>query len=133
MLFQLPFLPELMLRNFAKEIWEEVMDRGELPKDDEMRNYAEQEVIDIMAHGINLYRANLRTALRPPPQVNQMPVCLMGATYDLAIDPSSYEHHKDFFPNLEKHLIAGNHWIHRQRPSEVNGILERFLESGDGG
>ncbi len=129
MLFQLPFLPEFVIDNFAATGWQYAMQAGEIPATDPMHNYATQEIVDIMRNGVNLYRQLLRRGIPPLPPHIDLPVSIVIAERDLAIKPEAYDNHEQFFTHLHKYSMNTNHWAHRENPIEVNQIIENQIKS----
>ena len=123
--FQLPWLPEYVLRHF----------HGVLPGGHGDQPPAGPTLADDMAHGVNLYRTNLR---RPPVPVpggaaTRLPVQLVVPLRDRYVLPSTVADLPRFAPNLTRTEIDDGHWVPRSRPDELATAVAAFVTAHDGG
>jgi pimeloyl-ACP methyl ester carboxylesterase len=114
LLFQIPRLPELVLRRAPVE---RVVGR-------EFRRSAADKT-----NGINLYRANvLRSVRRPRPPRLDLPVHLIAPVDDpYSRLRTATEAPAPFVADLTVELVPGGHWVVASDPAMVAGRIREFL------
>jgi pimeloyl-ACP methyl ester carboxylesterase len=87
-----------------------------------------------MSGPINYYRAMMRSALMPRRRTYQRighPVLVLWGDNDPALQKSLAEPPADLVPNAEViHFPDASHWVHKEKPDEVNALLTGFLAGG---
>jgi pimeloyl-ACP methyl ester carboxylesterase len=64
------------------------------------------------AHGVELYRQNLRSRLSSPqPRTTDVPVLLVVATRDRFVTPALLDHTGDYAADLHRVDVDGGHWF----------------------
>ncbi|WP_293275191.1 alpha/beta fold hydrolase [Nannocystis sp.] len=135
-LFQLPKIPELYLGRDPVRTWVGAHRRGGVPRGDpELADIDPAWARSALVALLPLYRQMFaRTTLRElhelrkgGPRTITTPVCLVVPQRDLALTPELYENIAEFVPELERHDIDDNHWVHRSRAAEVNQIVHDFV------
>ena len=84
-----------------------------------------------MSGPVNYYRAMLRTGLLPSKRkvaAIHHPVLVLWGDNDPALQRSLAEPPHDLVPHAEViHFPDAGHWVHKERPDEVNALLTGFL------
>ena len=133
--FQLPVLPENRIANndFAnlKRVY---FGQKKAFDPDEIEGYIEAARRTGNMNGpVNYYRAMVRTGLLPWKRkitTIQHPVLVLWGDDDPALQKSLAEPPPRWVPNAEViHFPDAGHWVHKERPDEVNAILTGFLSS----
>ncbi len=107
--FQLPVLPELLLR-------------ATIPRD---------RTTDAV-HGLGLYRANLTTTSPSARGIRtDLPVQLVVPLRDRFVTPAMTSHVGRFVPDLRRVEIEAGHWVMRTHPDELAEHLAAFALSHD--
>lgn len=117
--FQLPGLPELVLRSMSERMLAKLPDGSDhfaptLPED--------------AANGVNLYRANLRQRPRFPggPRTS-LPVQLIIALRDKYVGPALARSASEFASDLTQVEIDAGHWVPHTHPDELSHQLDTFV------
>ena len=130
LLFQVPFVPEFLWRNFSYELWKLLMSRSGLPSSDPLMNLSREEIHQCTIHNVNLYRQILKKGPPALPRIPlDLPIGLVIPEDDLAITPEVYDETESIARNLKTFRIQANHWVHRERPDWFNQTLKGFLKS----
>ncbi|MCB1188871.1 MAG: alpha/beta fold hydrolase [Leptospiraceae bacterium] len=128
MFFQVPKLPEFMWYTFPLFLWERILKEGGVPSNDEMYKYDKKEIFSCAVGTLNLYRELMMGGLpRLPEPPIEVPVSVIIPEDDLAILPSSYDKMEEIASNLKIHKLKANHWVHREKPREVNNIIRETI------
>ncbi|MFZ2178090.1 MAG: alpha/beta fold hydrolase [Rhodococcus sp. (in: high G+C Gram-positive bacteria)] len=127
--FQLPFLPELLVR---RGVVEKMVSRSEsigVPAD--RRPPAGRRHRRDAINGIELYRANFRHLLTPRPSRAVCPVQVLAPTDDAHVTvPLGLEAPKPFVDSLRTREIPGNHWVVEQNPTLITTLVTEFINTG---
>ncbi|MDQ3627236.1 MAG: alpha/beta fold hydrolase [Actinomycetota bacterium] len=117
--FHLPWLPELVWRHQSARVRTR-LNRAERAA----HGHWADTLADDGAHGVNLYRANMRQRMRHPrPGRTQVPVQLVVAELDNFVVPSLYRYLEELVPDLTRVDVRAGHWVPRQRPDLVAGLV----------
>ncbi len=94
-------------------------------------------------HGLSLYRANiLPRLLAPRRRSTAIPVQILVPEDDAYVTPALTEPFQEGYadpylrrlvPNVERHLIAGGHWVLRRDPSSIANRIEDFVTRVESG
>lgn len=124
MFFQTPKLPEFMWNSFPQFLWDKILRDGGVPSNDPMYEYDKQEILSCSIGTLNLYRELMMGGLPrlPEPSID-IPVSVIIPEDDLAIHPMSYNKTEEIANDLQIHRMKANHWVHREKPREVNNII----------
>ncbi|MBD0862162.1 alpha/beta fold hydrolase [Gordonia sp. zg691] len=126
--FQLPFLPEMLVR---RSVVEKLVARSEsigVPAG--LRPPAGRRSGRDAINGIELYRANFRRLLSPRPARAVCPVQVIAPTDDAHVTvPLGLEAPRPFVDNLRTHEIPGNHWVVEQNPALIVGLVTEFIST----
>jgi pimeloyl-ACP methyl ester carboxylesterase len=117
-LFQLPALPELVVRSpFADRKLRAAGHTG--------------SSVDDRVHGVMLYRANAFGSVgRPRPRPVTVPVQLIVPESDPFVTPQiAVGAAEPWVPDLTVHRVAGGHWIVTEQPELVAGLTADHVES----
>lgn len=57
-----------------------------------------------------------------------IPTLFIQATYDSVLKPEMSRSMEKFLPNLTRGEVAATHWALTQKPDEVNGIIQKWIE-----
>lgn len=126
--FQLPFLPEMLVR---RGVVEKLVSRSEsigVPADRRppTGRRSQRDAIN----GIELYRANFRRMLSPRPARTVCPVQVLAPTDDAHVTvPLALEAPKPFVDNLSTREIPGNHWVVEQNPVLITSLVTEFINT----
>jgi pimeloyl-ACP methyl ester carboxylesterase len=128
LLFQTAFLPEFLLETFWRQIWDQILPLGGLENDFEYVNSSKEEIISSTLNMINLYREAFQGGTPPIPAHSiGVPICLVVPEKDFMIAKHVYEGTEDFTSVLEKYYFTANHFVHREKPDEINRLIEKFV------
>jgi pimeloyl-ACP methyl ester carboxylesterase len=133
-MFQLPQLPEWLIRAQFPGIWLRAMRSGGVPQSDPMlRDFDREGTRKAMLAPLALYRQIPQGLVRPR-EVHpvSMPVCAIVPLRDLALRTEMYEDLDEVAADLEVHHLDTNHWAQRERPAEVAAIVDAFVRRVDG-
>lgn len=124
--FQLPLVPEWFLMRDFPGNWVRALRAGGVPEDDPiLREFDVEATRKASLTPLALYR---QVFGRPPRLVPvSVPTCLVVPTRDFALRPEVYDQVPEVVTDLEVHSLDANHWAHRERPAEVNAILDAFV------
>lgn len=133
--FQVPWVPELVLRTFGDRIGGALAgQRAGQPWPSTFR----QDAI----HGLNLYRANApREALRPSERGRvseqaetrgqrsrtRVPVQLIVPLHDAFVLPAMFDRIGDFAEDVDRTDIAAGHWVQLSHPDLIAELIERHV------
>ncbi len=126
-LMQLPWLPEAIVRTLPRTFLHFAYGRGELPN--ELRPKAVHAGRGI-ARVVNQYRAftrELPKLLRRAPEKVRVPVLVLWGCRDAFLTPPTLDELEPYASSVTLRILDGNHWVFREMPDEVNGILDGFL------
>ncbi|NDV09414.1 alpha/beta fold hydrolase [Rhodococcus sp. IEGM 248] len=126
--FQLPFLPELLVR---RGVVEKTVSRSEnigVPTNRQIASGRRSRRDAI--NGIGLYRANFRHLLTPRPNRAVCPVQVLAPTDDAHVTvPLGLEAPKPFVDSLRTRAIPGNHWVVEQNPTLITTLVTEFIST----
>jgi pimeloyl-ACP methyl ester carboxylesterase len=122
--FQLPWLPELAVRGLGAPL------RARLNRTERLddSHWADTFPSDA-AHGINLYRANVRRMRSPGPRRTDIPVQLVVPELDHFLDARLYDALGDFVPNLTRVDVRAGHWVPRTSADLVAGLVADYVNA----
>ena len=131
--FHIPYLPELMTRgSSARRIWIWALHRLEGVTSDD-RWPAPTSSADF-AHGVELYRANVRTRLaRPTLGHASCPVQLIIPVDDRYVMPALLNGLEEWADVMWRREVEAGHWVIRTHPDEVCGWIREvaaYVEQG---
>jgi epoxide hydrolase 4 len=131
--FQLPSIPEQRISDDDfKNLKRVYFGQKKAFDPDEIEGYIEAaRRTGNMSGPVNYYRALLRKSLIPRSGDRKRidhPVLVLWGDDDPALQPSLAEPPTDLVPNCEViHFPDAGHWVHKERPDEVNALLTGFL------
>ena len=135
--FQIPSVPEHRLadddfRNLKRVYFGQ---KGAFEAD-EIEEYIEAaRRTGNMSGPLNYYRAFLRSnpiRIRSRRRRIDGPVLVLWGDGDAALQPSLAEPPQELVPNAEVvHFPDAGHWVHKQKPDEINKLLRGFLTAGE--
>jgi pimeloyl-ACP methyl ester carboxylesterase len=117
--FHLPYLPELMTRGaWAQRLWVRALRRMEgVPNDD---RWPASTFSADFAHGVELYRANVRTRMRHPTLGHaSCPVQLIIPLQDRYVLPALLDGLEEWADVMWRREVPAGHWVVRTHPDEV--------------
>lgn len=125
----LPYLPEFFASHFSKPLLNFAYNLGGLPQEKRPeRHNPERHIVE----PINQYRAFILEALKGRgkefTQVHAPTLVLWGKK-DAFLLPPTVNELEPFTSELTVRILDGNHWIHREKASEVNHLIEKFIEN----
>ncbi|SFD20707.1 SDR family oxidoreductase [Streptomyces aidingensis] len=126
-LFQLPLLPELAWRGPVGAVFPALLRRMEhLPAD----GYPTGSLRRDAAHGLWLYRDNVRPRLRDPRPATRAhaPVQVIQPTDDPYVSPRLHEGLEEWVPRLVRRSVPGGHWAPRSRPERIARLVAGFAD-----
>jgi pimeloyl-ACP methyl ester carboxylesterase len=137
LLFQLPWLPEFLVRrrNFAaiERAWRRQPTRSDAFTDEDIAQYKVALTRSGLTGPINYYRAALRFSadLFASPQSVSVPTLVIWGEPDPFMSSSVNDWLPQWVPNLVVQKIAGaSHWVQNDAPEEVNKMLIDFFSGG---
>jgi pimeloyl-ACP methyl ester carboxylesterase len=128
--FQLPWLPErqLLRPGFVRRLYRHHLVDPEAVAEHELRRFEEAlHQPGVATAALNYYRAAFRD-----PMVGALPVSCPGRIIwgmrDRALGPEVLEAIEPLVPHGTTHVVPdGGHFVHEERPDEVNRVLLDFL------
>ncbi|MBD8505979.1 alpha/beta fold hydrolase [Hoyosella sp. G463] len=124
-LFQLPKLPEFVLRRGLAQRWARFL--GVFDGLDPAQVRTASTLPDDMANGVNRYRANIAPKLRrPEPRTISIPVQAVINQRDRAVLRGHYEHYDRFVPRLTRTPLDSGHWAPFSHPAELAAATRDF-------
>ncbi|OUS29035.1 hypothetical protein A9Q99_10520 [Gammaproteobacteria bacterium 45_16_T64] len=128
-LFNVPRLPEWILRIRGQKIWPKVLAENGVPQGDRYLKASADQVKRRWLHSINLYRDN-PLSLPPAPEDSgiTMPVQLIFPKQDRFVSEALFVGYERYVMDLRRHEIDGMHWAHHSHAMQFNGLLIRFIE-----
>ncbi|GGO93178.1 hypothetical protein GCM10011584_31280 [Nocardioides phosphati] len=129
-LFQLPAVPEAVIRLGVLDRFVRHSARHGLPKDAVVRDRSRSDA----EAGLALYRANFLPRLaRPRPRRTTVPVQVLAPTDDLHVDSEMQRTAPaPWCESLATLEIPGNHWVVEHSPALVAGHVARFIDEMTG-
>ena len=136
--FHLPRLPELMARNArATNLWSAALQRMEHAPTD--RYWPAATFGADFAHGVELYRANVRSRLRHPvARHTDVPVQLLVPLRDRYVRPALLAGLETWTSLMWRRPVDAGHWVIRTNPDdvarwvrEVVAYIEDGIEAAD--
>jgi epoxide hydrolase 4 len=125
---QLPWLPEHLIRLFPDGFLDFAHRLGGLPAKSRLRP---GQVENCLVHPINQYRAFVReipAARKQRISRLKAPLMVLWGKEDPFLVTPSAEEWQEAAQNITIRILPAGHWVHRERPDEVNRLIERFLE-----
>lgn len=122
---QIPRVPEWLIGHFPDRILGLADKLGEI-KEAPDASRSREHLVDT----INQYRAfarELPAAWREGPRRLRCPVLVLWGKRDAFVVAPTQKELIPFSENGTIRILDGNHWIHRDRAAEVNGLLDRFF------
>lgn len=126
--FQLPWLPELLLRAGRKKLLRRVWASGPA-RDPEVRAQYEAAFAQpgAITCALNYYRAAARKQ-RPRTNLIEQPVLLLWGDRDRYLVRKLTRGLDEWVPSIRvRHLKKAGHWLHHDEPDTVNEALVNFL------
>ena len=123
---QLPVVPELLVKNFPKKLQGLAFRLGGLPGFPVTAATGRQAMLS----PLNQYRAFMREVPKVVARRRQRlscPVLVLFGADDAFLTTPSYDEIAADARDLTVRVIPGNHWLHREDPAKVNGLIERFF------
>jgi pimeloyl-ACP methyl ester carboxylesterase len=120
MFFQLPVLPELLVRRGA---FDRAVRRA--------GGTHTARTTDDLVNGIQLYRSNMLPRLgRPQPGGTDIPVQVLAPDRDpFASTALQFEAPAPYVPNLTTHSVEGGHWVVSERPDLIARLTAEFVDA----
>jgi pimeloyl-ACP methyl ester carboxylesterase len=131
--FQLPWLPELLLRNFGGRVLRATLRRAGVPRNDPYLAFDNAQAWERTQHAIELYRKNvLRSSMPPAPGSLRLPLLVVVPKRDPFVRPSSVVPLQRYAPDLSLLEIDASHWVLRSHPAAIAGALRALTARVDG-
>ncbi len=131
--FQLPWLPEAMLRaNNARAIGAAfsgmAVDKAAFPPEVTDRYRANAMQPGALTAMINYYRANLRSLDSEPAPVIDVPTLLVWGEEDSALGIELTRGYDALVRDFTLHRLPGvSHWVQQEAPDRVNAVLRDWM------
>ncbi len=124
---QIPWLPEAIARYFPETVLGFAHDIGKLPKS---QRPSSDQVEECLEHPLNQYRAFVRdipkVRRRSHPRL-QCPVMVLWGKEDPFLVTPTVPEWEEAAADVTTRILPAGHWVHRERPQEVNRLIEKFL------
>ncbi|WP_313896727.1 SDR family oxidoreductase [Streptomyces sp. GC420] len=132
--FHTPLLPELAWRGPVGRHWPQILRR--LEKVPPGGGYPAPTLGEDAAHGVWLYRDNVRARLRAPREdaYAHAPVQLITPTRDTYLSERLYDDLDRWVPRLVRRSLPAGHWVPRTHPDRLASWIGDFVslvESGE--
>lgn len=122
-LMNVPYLPEFLVTTFDKKLKNLAYKLGELPE--ELRPQESSALLPL-----NQYRAFLKDAVaqrkKKPKKLKCHTLVVWGHRDNFLVPPSADEI-EPYSDKVTIRFLNANHWVFRERPSEVNEIIDQYL------
>ena len=120
--FQVPLLPELAFRTLAGPLGTSIARLlGSQP-------HWAPTLGEDAAHGVELYRANVRSRMRSPRAgVTDVPVLTIVPTRDAFLAPKLFDGVARYAPNGRRVDVDAAHWVIRQQPELVADLVTDWI------
>ncbi|MFE2352940.1 SDR family oxidoreductase [Streptomyces parvulus] len=131
-LLHTPVLPELAWRGPLGKRWPRILERVEqVPGGD----YPTPSLPSDAAHGVWLYRDNVRPRLRRPRDdaYAHAPVQLVTPLGDAFLSERLYDGLEQWAPRLTRRTLPAKHWVPRTRPDRLADWIAEFVTSTEDG
>ncbi|MFF7793707.1 SDR family oxidoreductase [Streptomyces sp. NPDC007991] len=131
-LLHTPVLPELAWRGPLGKRWPRVLERVEkVPRG----GYPTSSLPSDAAHGVWLYRDNVRPRLRRPrtDAYAHAPVQIVTPLEDRFLSERLTDELERWVPRLTRRTDQAGHWIPRTRPDQLASWIEEFVTSVESG
>lgn len=123
-LMQIPWLPEKAFSLCPKTLLRLARRKGECQD-------PIPEEADWLVHPLNQYRALARELLgghsRRVSRI-QAPTLVLWGSRDAFLVPPTEDELSPFVSCLRTRIVEGNHWLHREEPKRINGLMEAFFD-----
>jgi pimeloyl-ACP methyl ester carboxylesterase len=126
--FQIPLVPELVWTLASQPLWHNLLESGGIPKSDPMWEFSPKEILRSSIGPIQLYRELLQGNQIPLPEKIETPCQAIVPVHDFAITPEIYENLSEHVEHFTKNFLDANHWVHREQPAEVAGLIHKFVQ-----
>lgn len=125
--FQLPRLPELMASHGrAVRLWSRALHRIEHAPTDQ--RWPAPTFSQDFAHGVELYRANVRSRMRhPQARHTDVPVQLVIPLRDRYVTPALLDGLEDWASEMQPRPVDAGHWVVRTHPDIIAGAIRDFV------
>lgn len=125
--FQLPRIPELIMRSGrAARLWAGALHRIEHAPTD--RRWPAPTFCADFAHGVELYRANVRSRmLHPEARHTDVPVQLVIPLRDRYVTPALLDGLDDWTSDMQRRPIDAGHWVIRTHPDVIARAIREFV------
>ena len=129
--FQLPRLPELMASHGrAVRLWSRALHRIEHAPTDQ--RWPAPTFSQDFAHGVELYRANVRSRMRhPQARHTDVPVQLVIPLRDRYVTPALLDGLEEWSSDLRRTPVDAGHWVIRTDPDVIAAAVLEFARSAD--
>lgn len=128
--FQLPLLPELLLRQHfvIEHIFRGSAARPDaFSRDDLLAYHAALRVPRAATSAVNYYRASLRWPVEAPQLISARTLVIWG-DHDPALDPKLLLGLERYVPNLSiRHVANAGHFVHHEQPDLVLRLVREHL------
>jgi pimeloyl-ACP methyl ester carboxylesterase len=131
--FHLPYIPELMTRSArAQNIWAKALHRLEGVSSDD--RWPAPTFGDDFAHGVELYRANIRARLSNPTMGRaSCPVQLIVPMKDRYVMPALLDGLEEWAPVMWRREVQAGHWVVRTHAAELSHWVRDVIAFVDNG
>ncbi|MEU6799980.1 SDR family oxidoreductase [Streptomyces neyagawaensis] len=128
-----PGLPEIAWRGPLGKRWPGMVQRAE--KLSPSGGYPSRSLPEDAAHGVWLYRDNVRPRLAEPRDdaYAHAPVQLITPLGDAFLSERLYDELDQWAPRLIRRTLPAKHWIPRTRPHQLAAWITEFVTATDGG
>ncbi|MCL6734287.1 SDR family oxidoreductase [Streptomyces neyagawaensis] len=128
-----PGLPEFAWRGPLGKRWPGMVQRAE--KLSPSGGYPSPSLPEDAAHGVWLYRDNVRPRLAEPRDdaYAHAPVQLITPLGDAFLSERLYDELDQWAPRLIRRTLPAKHWIPRTRPHQLAAWITEFVTATDGG
>ncbi|MDG9701190.1 SDR family oxidoreductase [Streptomyces sp. DH37] len=126
-----PAVPELAWRGPLGKAWPALLRRMERASGSRDPGYPAPSLPDDAAHGLWLYRDNVRARLRRPREdpYAHVPVQIVTPTGDPFLSGALRDEPERWTPRLTRRTLRAGHWAPRTRPDLLAGWIGSFVEA----
>jgi len=123
-----PKLPEAILSRYFAKLQKFAYHTGGLEESLRPKLYKKKQPT---INSVNLYRAfveEMTTQFNPKFTKLKVPTLILWGRRDPFLFPPSMDELEPFAKKLTVRILEGSHWVFREKPTEVNGLLKKFFE-----
>ena len=128
--FQVPFLPEFVMKAIAPSMYRIALKDSGVPKDSPYLKISSDQIIRNSINMVNLYRKNLFKAHKAPvPDSLKVPTQILIPLKDPFLQPKQFDIYQEYVTQLTLKKIDAGHWVQLSHPKWVTAEIASYIDS----